>query len=137
MSRSIFYNKEWYEANNGLLNLLPEKVLQFGTGASGRPGTLLQINAVDAKDISHFSKFKAENEYTIPPNSCHTVRVALSSAQVKSSACRQLHMCGMSHTCSRSAPSSQSQSRRRTSENPSRHKVPAIRDKADKGSAEL
>ena len=32
MSRSIFYNKEWYEANNGLLNLLPEKVLQFGTG---------------------------------------------------------------------------------------------------------
>ena len=78
-------------------------LLQFGTGASGRPGTLLQINAVDAKDISHFSKFKAENEYTISPNSCHTVRVALSSAQVKSSACRQLHMCGMSHACSRYA----------------------------------
>ncbi len=58
-------------------------LLQFGTGASGRPGTLLQINAVDAKDVSEFSKFKAENEYIIPPNSCHKVQVALSSTQVK------------------------------------------------------
>ena len=57
-------------------------LLQFGTGASGRPGTLLQINAVDAKDISDFSKYKTENEYVVPPNSCHTVQVALSSAQV-------------------------------------------------------
>jgi hypothetical protein len=55
----------------------------FGTGASGRPGTLLQINAVDAKDISDFSQFKPEFEYVIPPNSNHTVEVALSSAQVK------------------------------------------------------
>jgi serine/threonine protein kinase len=60
-------------------------LLQFGTGASGRPGTLLQINAVDAKDISDFSQFKKENEYIIPPNSCHKVQVALSSAQVKCS----------------------------------------------------
>jgi serine/threonine protein kinase len=58
-------------------------LLGFGTGSSGRPGTLLQINAVDAKDISHFSKFKAENEFVIPPNSFHCLRVALSSAQVK------------------------------------------------------
>ncbi len=57
-------------------------LLEFGTGASGRPGTLLQINAVDAKDISDFSKYKTENEYVVPPNSCHTVQVALSSAQV-------------------------------------------------------
>jgi serine/threonine protein kinase len=57
-------------------------LLQFGAGASGRPGTLLHINAVDAKDISDFSKHKTENEYVIPPNSCHTVKVALSSAQV-------------------------------------------------------
>jgi hypothetical protein len=55
---------------------------EFGTGAMGRPGTLLQINAVDAKDISDFSKFKNENEYIIAPNSCHKVQVALSSAQV-------------------------------------------------------
>ncbi len=60
-------------------------LLQFGTGASGRPGTLLQINAVDAKDISDFSKYKTENEYVVPPNSCHTVQVALSSAQVSRS----------------------------------------------------
>ncbi len=62
-------------------------LLQFGTGASGRPGTLLQINAVDAKDISDFSKFKAENEYVVPPNSCYTVRVALSSTQVIVACC--------------------------------------------------
>ena len=29
---SKFYNKEWYEASNGPLQSLPEKVLQFGTG---------------------------------------------------------------------------------------------------------
>jgi hypothetical protein len=62
-----------------------QTLLQFGTGASGRPGTLLQINAVDAKDISDFSKWKTENEYLIPPNSCHTVQVVLSSAQVSHS----------------------------------------------------
>jgi hypothetical protein len=66
-------------------------LLQFGTGASGRPGTLLQINAVDAKDISDFSKYKAENEYVIPPNSCHRVQVAISSAQVI--ACRVSASC--------------------------------------------
>ena len=60
-------------------------LFDFGTGASGRPGTLLQINAVDAKDISDFSKYKTENEYVIPPNSCHTVQVVLSSAQVSHS----------------------------------------------------
>jgi serine/threonine protein kinase len=77
-------------------------LLQFGAGASGRPGTLLQINAVDAKDISDFSKFKAENEYIIPPNSCHKVQVALSSAQVN---CTRLksHSFGMRAPCSRGA----------------------------------
>ena len=32
MEKSILYNKERYEAKNGKLHLLPEKVLQFGTG---------------------------------------------------------------------------------------------------------
>lgn len=32
MGRSNLYNKEWYEARNGILKPLPEKVLQFGTG---------------------------------------------------------------------------------------------------------
>ena len=61
---------------------------QFGTGASGRPGTLQQINAVDAKDIHAFSPFP-ENELVIPPNSCHTVITALESAEVR----RLLHAC--------------------------------------------
>lgn len=32
MERSKYYNKNWHEANNGVLVPLPEKVLQFGTG---------------------------------------------------------------------------------------------------------
>ena len=55
---------------------------QFGTGATGRPGTLLQIIAVDAKDIQAFSQFP-ESELLIPPNSCHTVQTVLESAEVR------------------------------------------------------
>ncbi len=57
-------------------------LMQFGTGASGRPGTLLQIIAVDAKDIRAFSPF-SESELLLPPNSCHTVLTVLESAEVK------------------------------------------------------
>ena len=32
MESNKLYNKNWYEANNGVLSPLPEKVLQFGTG---------------------------------------------------------------------------------------------------------
>ena len=56
-------------------------LLQFGTGACGRPGTLLQIIAVDAKDIQAFSSFP-ESELLLPPNSCHTVLTVLESAEV-------------------------------------------------------
>jgi hypothetical protein len=58
-----------------------QTLLQFGAGASGRPGTLLQIIAVDAKDIKAFSPFP-ESELLIPPNSCHTVQTVLESAEV-------------------------------------------------------
>jgi hypothetical protein len=57
-------------------------LLEFGTGASGRPGTLLEIGAVDAKDIRAFSPFP-ESELLLPPNSCHTVQVVLESAEVR------------------------------------------------------
>ncbi len=57
--------------------------LQFGAGASGRPGTLLQIIAVDAKDIQAFNPFPNESELLLPPNSCHTVQTVLESAEVK------------------------------------------------------
>ena len=77
----------WYTSVTSTSTDKAKTLLQFGTGASGRPGTLLQINAVGAKDISDFSRFKAENEYIIPPNSCHKVQVALASAQV---GCSQL-----------------------------------------------
>jgi hypothetical protein len=59
-----------------------QTLLQFGAGASGRPGTLLQIIAVDAKDIKAFSPF-LESELLIPPNSCHTVQTVLESAEVR------------------------------------------------------
>ncbi len=59
-----------------------QALLQFGAGASGRPGTLLQIIAVDAKDIQAFSPFP-ESELLIPPNSCHTVQTVLESAEVR------------------------------------------------------
>jgi hypothetical protein len=59
-----------------------QTLLQFGAGASGRPGTLQQIMAVDVKDIQAFSPF-AEGELLIPPNSCHTVQTVLESAEVK------------------------------------------------------
>jgi hypothetical protein len=59
---------------------------QFGTGASGRPGTLLQIIALNAKDIRVFSPFP-ESELLIPPNSCHTVITVLDSTEV-SAGCR-------------------------------------------------
>jgi hypothetical protein len=59
-----------------------QTLLQFGAGASGRPGTLLQIIAVDAKDIQAFSPFP-ESELLIPPNSCHTVQTVLESAEVR------------------------------------------------------
>jgi hypothetical protein len=77
-----------------------DTLLQFGTGASGRPGTLQQINAVDAKDISDFSKFRTENEYVVPPNSCHRVQVALSSAQVKRLQCNSQNSQGIAWVCS-------------------------------------
>ncbi len=57
-------------------------LLQFGTGLSGRPGSLLQIIAVDAKDIRAFSPFP-ESELLLPPNSCHTVQTVLESAEVR------------------------------------------------------
>ncbi len=76
-------------------------LLLFGTGASGRPGTLLQINAVDAKNISDFSMFKTENEYIIPPNSCHKVKVALSSDQVIQSLLSRVLVLCVAHANSR------------------------------------
>ena len=57
-------------------------LVQFGKGAYGRPGTLLQIIAVDAKDIQAFSTFP-ESELLLPPNSCHTVQTVLESAEVR------------------------------------------------------
>jgi serine/threonine protein kinase len=79
----------WFTPMTSTTTDKAETLLHFGAGASGRPGTLLQINAVDAKDISDFSKYKTENEYVIPPNSCHTVQVVLSSAQVSHLPCNR------------------------------------------------
>ena len=42
---------------------------QFGKGADGRPGTLLQIAATDVKSIAAFSAFPDEGELVVPLNS--------------------------------------------------------------------
>ena len=40
----------------------------FGTGANSRPGTLMKIRALFAKDIRAFSMFKKESEWLLAPN---------------------------------------------------------------------
>ena len=58
-------------------------LLQFGMGADGRPGTLLQIAACDVKDIAVFSVFRKENELLAPLNSSYRVVTVLESAEVR------------------------------------------------------
>jgi len=72
----------WLNAVTSTTTDRSQTLEQFGRGASGRPGTLLQIIAVDAKDIQAFSPYP-ENELAITPNSCHSVETVLDSVQVK------------------------------------------------------
>ena len=81
----------WLNAVTSTTTDKASTLLQFGAGASGRPGTLLQIIAVDAKDIQAFSPFP-ENELAIPPNSCHTVLTVLESAEARTPAAFSMHM---------------------------------------------
>jgi hypothetical protein len=72
----------WLNSVTSTTTDMDKTLLQFGSGASGRPGTLLQIIALDAKDIHAFSPFP-ESELLLPPNSCHTVQTVLESAKVR------------------------------------------------------
>jgi hypothetical protein len=72
----------WLNALTSTTTDRSQTLEQFGQGASGRPGTLMQIIAVDAKDIQAFSPYP-ESELVIPPNSCHSVETVLDSVQVK------------------------------------------------------
>ena len=56
---------------------------QFGKGADGRPGTLLQIAATDVKSIAAFSAFPDEGELVAPLNSSYQVATVLQSAEVR------------------------------------------------------
>ena len=51
MERNKLYNKNWYEANNGVLSPLPEKVLQFGTGVLLRGLPDYFINKANKKGV--------------------------------------------------------------------------------------
>ncbi len=51
MERNKLYNKSWYEANNGALSPLPEKVLQFGTGVLLRGLPDYFINKANKKGV--------------------------------------------------------------------------------------
>jgi serine/threonine protein kinase len=82
---SHMYSKDstvWLNAVTSTATDKNTALVQFGEGAYGRPGTLLQIKAVDAKDIQAFSTFP-ESELLLPPNSCHTVQTVLESAEVR------------------------------------------------------
>ena len=72
----------WLNAATSTTTDKETTLMQFGKGASGRPGTLLQIMALDAKDIQAFSPFP-ESELLIAPNSCHTVQTVLEWAEVR------------------------------------------------------
>jgi hypothetical protein len=51
----------------------------FGTGANSRPGTLMKIRALFAKDIQAFSMFKKEAEWLLAPNTCLSIEKVLTS----------------------------------------------------------
>ena len=51
MESNKLYNKNWYEANNGILSPLPEKVLQFGTGVLLRGLPDYFINKANKKGV--------------------------------------------------------------------------------------
>jgi len=51
----------------------------FGTGANSRPGTLMKIRALFAKDIRAFSMFKKESEWLLAPNTCLSIEKVFTS----------------------------------------------------------
>jgi hypothetical protein len=56
----------------------------FGTGAATRPGTLMKIHALFAKDIRAFSMFKKESEWLLAPNTCLSIERVLTSQELAS-----------------------------------------------------
>ena len=55
---------------------------QFGKSGSSRPGTLLKIHVVAAKNIQVFSVFPNESELLLACNSCLKIELALTSQKV-------------------------------------------------------
>ena len=53
----------------------------FGTGASGKAGTFVEMRVRNARKIEAFSAFPGEEELLLPPNTCTKVLVTLSSAK--------------------------------------------------------
>ncbi len=51
----------------------------FGAGAATRPGTLMKIHALFAKDIRAFSMFKKESEWLLAPNTCLSIEKVFTS----------------------------------------------------------
>jgi len=56
----------------------------FGSGAGARPGTLMKIHALFAKDIRAFSMFKKESELLLAPNTCLSIERVLTSQELAS-----------------------------------------------------
>ena len=53
----------------------------FGTGASGKAGTFMEMRVCNARKVVAFSAFPSEEELLLPPNTCTKVLVTLSSAK--------------------------------------------------------
>jgi hypothetical protein len=56
----------------------------FGAGTVSRPGTLMEIRALFAKDIQVFSVFKKEKELLLAPNTCLSIQEAFTSQTLAS-----------------------------------------------------
>jgi serine/threonine protein kinase len=73
----------WFRSPTSTTTDKQKTMKQFGRGASGQPGTFVELHVRNAKEIEAFSLFPQERERLIPHNTCFQVLGAFSAADVK------------------------------------------------------